>query len=215
MALGAALGAAASIAVPLIAGWLGKRGQDETNAANAAQAKQQMDFQERMSSTAVQRSIADYRAAGLNPALAYERTASSPAGASAVMGNALEKATSNARDASATMQALKIAREQHVANLQATTAQTQKAIAEAGVARNQQDLLSEQIFQARQTRAFGHAAQPYEQRIRAAEALLRELLVPGAKNTAGFEEFMGRSSKGITTARTAAEIIKLLRGRGN
>ena len=60
--------------------------QAQANRANLKIAREQMDFQERMSNTSYQRSMADMRKAGLNPMLAMSQGgASTPGGASAQM----------------------------------------------------------------------------------------------------------------------------------
>ncbi len=93
---GAYLGPAIAAGVPA---YLSYRGQQRTNAQNLMIAREQMSFQERMSSTAYQRSMEDMKAAGLNPMLAYQQGgASTPGGASADMESALGEAVSSAQE---------------------------------------------------------------------------------------------------------------------
>lgn len=97
---------------PIIAGVLGVGGQVSANRANQRHAREQMRFQERMSNTAAQRSAQDYAAAGLNPALAYQRPASTPGGAASSEENVMESGISNAMRAREVQMQLKLMAEQ-------------------------------------------------------------------------------------------------------
>lgn len=72
----------------IISALIGSEGQSDANAGNIASAREQMAFQERMSSTAHQREVNDLRTAGLNPVLSANSGASTPVGSSATLGNA-------------------------------------------------------------------------------------------------------------------------------
>ena len=87
--IGAGIGAASSLI-----------GGQQQNAANQAMVQNQMDFQERMRRTQYQTAVADLKAAGLNPMLAYSQGgAGTPQGATAQMGNPLGEAGNSAREA--------------------------------------------------------------------------------------------------------------------
>lgn len=91
----ALIGAAASLGGGLM-NMLGQQSANDANIAqswqmaqfNAQQAQINRDWQERMSSTAYQRAMADMKAAGLNPILAYSQGGASTPGGGGASGNA-------------------------------------------------------------------------------------------------------------------------------
>lgn len=113
----------------LIGGIASAFGQHKANTTNVKLARErmgfehdeatrQMEFQERMSSTAYQRAMQDMRTAGLNPMLAYmQGGASSPGGAAgqgaqATVESALGAGVSTALETKSLQESLKLVREQ-------------------------------------------------------------------------------------------------------
>lgn len=72
----------AALAAAAVSAYASHQGAKQQNVAGQQSAQAQMDFQREMSNTSYQRGMADMRAAGLNPILAYKQGgASSPGGA--------------------------------------------------------------------------------------------------------------------------------------
>lgn len=97
----------APVGAALIGGILGKQGQESANETNLQVAREQMDFQERMSNTAYPRAVQGMKDAGLNPMLAYSQGgASSPSGALPQVQNAAGAGVSSAAQGAAMAQAV-------------------------------------------------------------------------------------------------------------
>lgn len=165
-----------------------------------------------MSSTSAQRAVEDYRKAGLNPALAYDRGASTPGGASTTLGDPVSAGVNSAQTAKALQQSMEIARHQSEADFALKREQAGAARSANVLGSSQAALADIQTQELKRVNDFNFKMQPHMRLQMIAQSLKEQYEVPGQKNTADFETKLGeRTGLGINSAKLVMEIMKAMR----
>jgi len=208
MALGALIAAGATIGGALI-----------NNAFNAREARRNREFQERMSSSAHQREVADLRKAGINPALRNMGGASTPAGDRAEFEDAIGKGVSAALQAKLIKAQTGLIEDQAlVARTTAADIQQSWGAGKFEKIRSEADLagLTTEQFRELMPIALERAKAEVEAtlssaRAARASAMLDEAAREGALNREEWERVIGQFGPGM---RFFMEVLQGLRGPG-
>lgn len=142
-----ALSAIGAIAASAIPAFLGYQGQERANRQNLAEAARNRRFQERMRNTQWQAAVADMRAAGLNPALAYSQ---GPAAAPGGSTGSVDSSVSSAIEAAQMQKAMRLLDQQ----VSKTRSEAREARAKADVEALRSDYLT------RKFKVNGHQSTP-------------------------------------------------------